>query len=151
MSRVVKISGKVKVENSEIANEAIRESGVSGIFIRNGVFEFNEYDYNDGYGKRVEIEKVEKLYKQKLNGYLRKLEEETKRLKEQKRLAELKRIEEEKRRIEEERKRIEEEKRVYREEQFDKVIKNAEKQGYKLKKEVREDNTIKLVLQKRVY
>jgi len=31
------------------------------------------------------------------------------------------------------------------------VIKNAKKQGYKLKKEVREDNTIKLVLERKVY
>jgi len=31
------------------------------------------------------------------------------------------------------------------------LIANAKKQGYKLKKEIREDNTIKLVIQKRVY
>jgi len=52
---------------------------------------------------------------------------------------------------EEERLKIEEEKRVMREEKADIAIANAKKQGYKLKKEIREDNTIKLVLQKRVY
>lgn len=33
----------------------------------------------------------------------------------------------------------------------DQIIKNAKKQGYVIKKEIREDKTIKLVLQKRVY
>jgi F0F1-type ATP synthase membrane subunit b/b' len=38
-----------------------------------------------------------------------------------------------------------------RDEKADLIIANAKKQGYKLKKEIREDNTIKLVLQKRIY
>jgi DNA-binding winged helix-turn-helix (wHTH) protein len=50
-----------------------------------------------------------------------------------------------------ERLQIEEEKRVLREEKAERMIANAKKQGYKLKKEIREDNTIKLVLQKRIY
>jgi len=33
----------------------------------------------------------------------------------------------------------------------EKILENAEKQGYKLKKEITQDNKIKLVLQKRVY
>ncbi len=61
-----------------------------------------------------------------------------------KRLEELKRIEEEKQ-------RIEEEKRVNREAKKEQIIQNAKKLGYVVKKEVSKDNTIKLVLQKRVY
>jgi len=33
----------------------------------------------------------------------------------------------------------------------DKILENAKNQGYKLKKEITQDNKIKLVLQKRVY
>jgi hypothetical protein len=126
MSRVVKISGNVRVENLELANESIRESGISNIVVKNGVFQFEGYDYYDGSGKSEEIAKVEKIYQKKWNIHLEKL-------------AEI------------ERQRIEEEKRIYRETQLEKVMKNAEKHGYKLKKEVREDNTIKVVLQKRSY
>jgi len=46
---------------------------------------------------------------------------------------------------------VEEEKRIYREKQREKIIENAIKNGYKIKKEIQEDKTIKLVLQKRVY
>jgi len=126
MSRVVKIVGKVQVENIELAEEAIRESGISGVTLNNGVFQFEGYDYEDGYGKDEEIRKIEQIYQKKWKAHLEEL-------------AEL------------ERKRIEEEKRLYREEQMNKVIENAKKHGYKLKKEVKEDNTIKLVLEKRVY
>jgi hypothetical protein len=126
MSRVVKIMGKVEVKNLELAEESIRESGISGIVVKNGVFQFEGYDYGDGYGKDSEIAKIEKIYQKKWNAHLENL-------------AKI------------ERERIEEEKRIYREEQLEKVMKNAEKQGYKLKKEVREDNTIKLVLERRVY
>ena len=44
-----------------------------------------------------------------------------------------------------------EEKRIRREEIANKAIENAKKQGYKLKKQIQEDNTIRLVLQKRTY
>ena len=46
---------------------------------------------------------------------------------------------------------VAEEERAYREAQRDKIIENALKHGYKLKKEVQEDETIRLVLVKRVY
>ena len=46
---------------------------------------------------------------------------------------------------------VEEAKKIHREKQREKIIENALKHGYKLKKEIQEDNTIKLVLQKRVY
>ena len=52
---------------------------------------------------------------------------------------------------EEEALKIEEEKRIRREEIANKAIENAKKQGYKLKKQIQEDNTIRLVLQKRTY
>ena len=126
MSRVVKIVGKVKVENRVLAEESILESGISGVVLQNGQFVFEGYDYGDGYGKNSDIAKIEKIYQKKWSIHL-----ET--------LAEI------------ERKRIEEKKRIYREEQMELVIKNAKKQGYKLKKEVREDNTIKLVLERKVY
>jgi len=126
MSRNVRIVGRVKIENIELANESIQESGISGIIIQNNQFVFDGYDYYDGQNKNSDISKIEEIYNQKFKVHLEKLAEA-------------------------ERKRIEEEKKVYQEEQLEKVMKNAEKHGYKLKKEVREDNTIKVVLQKRVY
>jgi hypothetical protein len=63
------------------------------------------------------------------------------------RIAEEKRIQEEKL----EKERLAEEKRVLREEKAMLIIENAKKQGYKIKKELRKDNTIKLVLQQRSY
>ena len=126
MSRIVKIVGKVKIENLELAEEAIRESGISGVTIKNGQFVFEGYDYYDGVGKESDIAKIEKIYQKKWNDHLKELEEQ-------------------------ERRRIEEEKRKFREEQLAKVMENAKKHGYKLKKEVREDNTIKIVLERRVY
>lgn len=128
MSRVINIKGKVIIQNIELANEVINECSC-GIKIENNQFVFNEYDaYDriDKLDKAKDLEKVETLYSQKFNLYLEKLAEE-------------------------ERLKIEEKKRVLREEKAELMIANAKKQGYKLKKEIREDNTIKLVLQKRVY
>jgi len=128
MSRVINIKGKVIIQNIELANEAINECSC-GIKIENNQFVFNEYDAYDRIDKSdkaKDLEKVETLYFQKFNLYLEEVAEE-------------------------ERLKIEEEKRVLREEKVELMIANAKKQGYKLKKEIREDNTIKLVLQKRVY
>jgi len=128
MSRVINIKGKIVIQNIELAQEAINECNC-GITISNNQFIFNEYDTYDRISesqKREDLIKVETLYTQKFNIYLEQVAEE-------------------------ERLRIEEEKRVLREEKAELMIANAKKQGYKLKKEIREDNTIKLVLQKRVY
>ena len=128
MSRVINIKGKVNIQNIELAKEAISECSC-GIEIRNDQFIFHKYDEFDSISqshKQREMQKIENLYTQKFNVYLEKV-------------AEAERI------------RIEEEKRVAREKKVDLVIANAKKQGYKLKKEIREDNTIKLVIQKRIY
>ncbi|MEA2100740.1 MAG: hypothetical protein U9P72_11495, partial [Campylobacterota bacterium] len=109
----------------ELAQEAINECRFD-IDIKNNQFVFNKYDYYDGENKASEIKQVESLYIQKFNIYLEEVAQE-------------------------ERLKIEEEKRIMREEKADLLIANAKKQGYKLKKEIREDNTIKLVLQKRTY
>ncbi len=125
MSRVINIQGTVIIQNVSLAKEAISESTFE-IDIENNQFVFDNYDYYDGVNKENEIRQVEALYTQKFYAYLEKVAEE-------------------------ERIRIEEEKRVAREKKVDLVIANAKKQGYKLKKEIREDNTIKLVIQKRIY
>ncbi|UUO25475.1 hypothetical protein FGD67_21335 [Colwellia sp. M166] len=94
---------------------------------------------------KLEQEKIEKLEMERL-----KIEEERKAIeleKEKMRIAEEKRIQEEKL----EKERLAEEKRVLREEKAMLIIENAKKQGYKIKKELRKDNTIKLVLQQRSY
>ena len=119
---------KVIIQNIDIAQEILNELNLN-IKIRNNQFIFNEYDawdQIDASEKVDEIEKVENLYLKKFSIYLKQVEVE-------------------------ERLRLEEEKRILREEKADLMIANAKKQGYKLKKEIREDNTIKLVLQKRVY
>jgi len=128
MSRIINIKGKVVIQNMELAKEAISECDCD-IKIDNNQFVFNEYDAFDRISevqKMKDLEKVETLYTQKFNIYL----EQT---------------------AEKERLRIEEEKRILREAKAELLIANAKKQGYKLKKEIREDNTIKLVIQKRVY
>lgn len=128
MSRTINIKGKVIIQNINIALETLKELNLD-IKIENNQFIFNEYDAWDQIDekqKRKEIEKIESLYTQKFNSLLEQLAKE-------------------------ERLRIEEEKQVLREEKANLMIENAKKQGYKLKKEIKEDNTIKLVLQKRVY
>lgn len=125
MSRVVNIRGQVEIKNITLAQEAISESNFN-ISIKGNRFVFNQYDHNDGINKNSEIQKVENIYLEKFNIYLSQIEQE-------------------------EREKIEEEKRIKRENVADIAIANAKKQGYKLKKEIREDNTIKLVLQKRIY
>jgi len=128
MSRVINIKGTVVIQKIELAREAIQECSC-GIEIVNNRFVFNQYDAYDRISqseKSRDLAKVETLYIQKFNIYLEQVAEE-------------------------ERLRIEEEKRILREKKADLMIANAKKQGYKLKKEIREDNTIKLVLQKRIY
>lgn len=125
MSRVVNIKGQVEIKNMALAKEAIAESSFN-ISIQNNRFIFNQYDYNDGLTKNSEIQKIENIYLEKFNMYLSQLEQE-------------------------EREKVEEEKRIKRESIADIAIANAKKQGYKLKKETREDNTIQLVFQKRIY
>ena len=128
MSRTINIKGKVTIQNMEIAKEVIEECSC-GIKIENNQFIFNEYDAYDSISESVkknDMQKVETLYTQRFNIYLEQVAEE-------------------------ERLKIEEEKRVLREEKADLIIANAKKQGYKLKKEIRENNTIKLVLQQRIY
>jgi len=125
MSRVVNIRGSVVIQNMNLALESVKECELD-VKIENNRFVFNQYDYNDGHYKKEEIQKVETLYTQKFNVYIKNTAIE-------------------------EQKRVEEEKRKVREEKADLIIANAKKQGYTLKKEVREDNTIKLILQQRVY
>ncbi len=128
MSRTINIRGRVVIQNIEIAKELIQECSY-GIKIENNQFVFNEYDAYDRIvesAKIKDMQKVEILYTQKFNIYLEQVAEE-------------------------ERLKIAEEKRVLREERAELIIANAKKQGYKLKKEIREDNTIKLVLQQRIY
>lgn len=125
MSRIVNIRGKVIIQNMDIARESIKECGFN-IQIKDNKFVYNDYDYYDGLNKDKEIKKVENLYLLKYNEYIKELEEQ-------------------------ERLRIEKSKELLREEKYNQIIQNAKKQGYKVKKEKREDNTIKLVLQRRVY
>lgn len=128
MSRTINIKGHLIIQNIQIAREVLNELGLD-IKIENKRFIFNEYDRWDQIDenqKRKEIEKIESLYTQKFNKYLEEIAEA-------------------------ERLKIEEEKRIRREEIANKAIENAKKQGYKLKKQIQEDNTIRLVLQKRTY
>jgi len=125
MSRIVNIRGKVVIENIEIAKESIKECEFD-IQIKDNKFVYNDYDYLDGINKDKEIEKVENLYLFKYNEYVKELEEQ-------------------------ERLRIEKEKELLREKKYNQIIQNTQKQGYKVKKEKREDNIIKLILQRRVY
>lgn len=128
MSRVINIKGKVIIQNMQIAQDAISELGFK-IKIKNRQFIFNKYDAYDrinANSKADEISQVESLYVKNFNIYLEKIAEE-------------------------ERVKLEEEKRIIREEKADLIIKNAKKQGYKLKKQIKKDNTIQLVMQKRIY
>ncbi|MBI9109368.1 MAG: hypothetical protein JEZ04_21665 [Spirochaetales bacterium] len=157
MSRVIHIKGSVIIENIEIARKALSQSLVQGITIEEKRFVFNNYDNNDGYNKKTEIGQVETIYQSLLNEYYQLIAEE-KRLLEEKIVEEklfqmeqeLKRLDE-LNRLEEEKIRIESEKRVIREQKKEMIIKNAKKQGYIVKKEITKNNTIKLVLQRRVY
>jgi len=164
MSQTIRVKGTVFIENKKIAIETIQEFR-NGIYFENNQFKFEQYDAYDRISqseKNREMEKVEQEYLRRLE--LFKQEEERKRqelerrrieAEERKIQEEIERIkrEEEARRIaeEKERKRIEAEKLRIREEKADLIIKNAKKQGYKLKKEIKKDNTIQLVLQKRIY
>ena len=71
MSRVVKIVGTNTIKNIELAQEALKELNKDYIKIENNIFVFEQYDFLDGQGKSEEIEKVEKLYKQKYQNYLK--------------------------------------------------------------------------------
>jgi len=125
MSRTINIKGQLLILNIQIAQEVLTELGLA-IKIQNNKFVFNKYDLWDNIdenNKKQEIQKIESLYTQKFNIYLEQVAEE-------------------------ERLKIEEEKRIVREEKADLMIQNAKKQDYKVKKEIRKDNTIKLVLQR---
>jgi len=127
MSRTINIKGKLIIQNIEIAQEVLRELKLN-IKIENNQFIFNEYDAWDKIDERekaLEIQNIENLYTKKFDIYLEQVAED-------------------------ERLRIKEAKRVLQEEKAEIAIANAKKQGYKLIKEKRENNTIKLVLQKRI-
>lgn len=126
MSRVVKIKGKLILYNLEIAKQVLNEFNLPNVVIQDKSFIFEGYDYYDGRNKSTEINQLENRYNELYSFYLEQLAEQ-------------------------ERKRIEEEKRVIREQKKQLILKNAEKQGYKVKRLIEENNTIKLVLQKRVY
>ena len=126
MSRVVKIKGKLILYNLEIAKQVLNEFNLPNVVIQDKCFIFEGYDYYDGRNKSTEINQLENRYNELYSFYLELLAEQ-------------------------ERKRIEEEKRVIREQKKQLILKNAEKQGYKVKRLIEENNTIKLVLQKRVY
>ncbi|NVJ53921.1 MAG: hypothetical protein HWD90_09490 [Campylobacteraceae bacterium] len=128
MSRTINIKGQLLIQNIQIAKEILDELRLD-IKIENKRFIFNEYDAWDQIDenqKKKEIEKIESLYTQRFNKYLEELAEAEKL-------------------------RIKEEKRILREEKANLLIENAKRQGYKLKKQIQEDNTIRLVLQKRTY
>jgi len=168
MSRTIKVKGNLYIENKKIAIDVIQEYR-NGIYFENNIFKFEKYDAYDRISqneKNNEMAEVEKEYLRRFNIYKDELEKKELKRKEQDKqklfkLAEEARIEEEKRlkkeeelrlkKIEEERLRIEEEKELLREAKYQQIIQNAKKQGYKVKKEKREDNTIKLVLQRRIY
>jgi len=126
MSRVVKIKGKLILYNLEIAKQVLNEFNLPNVVIQDKCFIFEGYDYYDGRNKSTEINQLENRYNELYSFYREQLAEQ-------------------------ERKRIEEEKRVIREQKKQLILKNAEKQGYKVKRLIEENNTIKLVLQKRVY
>lgn len=126
MSRVVKIKGKLILYNLEIAKQVLNEFNLPNVVIQDKCFIFEGYDYYDGRNKSTEINQLENRYNELYSFYLEQLAEQ-------------------------ERKRIEEEKRLLREQKKQLILKNAEKQGYKVKRLIEENNTIKLVLQKRVY
>lgn len=157
MSRVIKIKGTLRIENVKLAQDAINSFNYKGIKIINNQFLFNEYDYYDGMNKHREINDIENKYKKLITEYYQKIEEVKRKLEQEKinaeldRLEEIRSIEEELRLIEEEKIKIEVEKKVIREAKRDLIIANAKKQGYRVKKELTQNNTIKLVLQKRVY
>lgn len=71
MSRVVKIVGTNTIKNIELAEETLKELNKRDIKIENNAFVFEQYDYLDGDGRLVEIEEVEKVYKQKYQNYLK--------------------------------------------------------------------------------
>jgi hypothetical protein len=128
MSRAINIKGDILIQNIQIAQDTLDELGLE-IKIQNNYFIFQEYDdwdEIDGDTKEKEIARVEELYQEKFTIYLEQLEYE-------------------------EQLRIQKEKEILREEKYEKIIQNSKKQGYKVKKEKREDNAIKLVLQKRIY
>lgn len=168
MSRVIHIKGKVFIENRKIAIEVIQEAR-NGIYFDNNQFLFKKYDAYDQISERQkakEMNQVEQEYLRRVNLYEQQKQQAAL---EQKRLAELEiarlKLEEQQKAIalEQERIRLAEEqekqeqqriaaqKEALREEKAMRIIANAKKQGYKIKKELRKDNTIKLVLQKRSY
>lgn len=178
MSMKRTISGKVFIENLQIAKKLIQE--YSKIRIENRFF-IEDASYLEQSQLPVIEERYRQLYQEEI----------------QRQEAEKKRIEEEKRRLEEERKRLEEERRVftnqqeffrqlqeieikqrknrseekenasaiqkrleienslmdakehYRKERENQVVANALKNGYTVKKRILENNKVKLILQRR--
>lgn len=168
MSRVIHVKGRVFIANRKIAIDVIKEAR-NGIYFENNQFLFKQYDAYDQISERQkarEMEQVEQEYLRRVNLYEQQKQQAAL---EQKRLAELEiarlKLEEQQKAIalEQERIRLAEEqakqeqqriaaqKEALREEKAMRIIANAKKQGYKIKKELRKDNTIKLVLQKRSY
>jgi len=126
MSRIINIKGDILIQNIQIAQDTLDELDLD-IKIENNHFIFNQYDAWDminSKDKESEIKKVEELYQEKFSIYLEQLEQE-------------------------EQIRIAKEKEAIRETKYQQIVQNAKKQGYKVKKEKREDNSIKLVLQRR--
>ena len=144
MSRVVKIKGNTLVTNIEVAEKTIKEIGMKGVIVSNGTFLFEGYDYNDGRYKSEELKKIEELYVKNLQQFEEELAVKLKELEEQRKFEELKRLEEDRLRVEKERIRVQNI-------TLDKIKANAKKNGYKIKRELTEDNKVKLILVKRVY
>ncbi len=71
MSRVVKILGTNTIKNVELAEKTLDELNKNHIKIENNTFVFEQYDYLDGEGRAIEIEEVEKVYKQKYQNFLK--------------------------------------------------------------------------------
>ncbi len=154
MSRIVKIRGQLLIKNVQLALQAISDCNLQNFKVENRFFLFQQYDYLDGKGISLEIERLENYYKQLLTTYYERIAVEKRKLEEAikmkkldgdlLRLEQLKQIEVEKKQIDKEKKKIRESKRT-------KIIEQAKKKGYVVKTEVSENNQIKLVLQKRIY
>ena len=166
LKRIIK--GKIFVTDLLLAQDILKKH--SGVIIQNGLFVTEVNEFHD-YFVEERIQAIESEYRTRLEAKQRKLEEERIRL-EQERA----KLEEEKRLVsnqeeilrqlielekqqqankneiiqqQEEVKKVEPEMQKYRQERLDRIIANASKKGYVIKKKIVENNKVKLILQRR--
>ena len=72
MSRVVIIKSSAKIENIALAEQALSELAVSGVYVQKGRFFFSDYQYDDGLEKAQEIKKLEQHYFRLLQDFKKK-------------------------------------------------------------------------------